>query len=80
MGDNLGLSDLTENAVLSAIAEFDKLRRDEFLKKYGFSRSRGYFINYQSLLYDSKAIAGAAHGYVGGGLKALSVFKWFGTI
>jgi len=31
----VGLSDLTKEAVLNAIAEFDTLHRDEFLKKYG---------------------------------------------
>jgi 5-methylcytosine-specific restriction protein A len=66
----VGLSDLTGKAVLSAIAEFDAIGRDEFLKKYGFGRSRGYFVTYQGRPYDSKAIAGAAHGNVGG-LKSL---------
>jgi 5-methylcytosine-specific restriction enzyme A len=74
----LGLSDLTEPAVLGALAEFDKLHRDDFLKKYGFGRSRGYFINYQGRAYDSKAIAGAAHGYVGGGLKPLRASEFSG--
>jgi 5-methylcytosine-specific restriction enzyme A len=74
----LGLSDLTEPAVLSAIAEFDELRRDGFLKKYGFGRSRGYFINYRGQPYDSKAIAGAAHGYIGKGLKSLRASEFSG--
>jgi hypothetical protein len=53
----VALSDLTEKAVLHAIAEFDALHREPFLKKYGFSKSSGYFLVYKGKSYDSKAIA-----------------------
>ena len=50
-------------SVLQAVAEFDRLGRDTFLGKYGFRRSRGYFLKIGDQKYDSKAIIGAAHGY-----------------
>ncbi len=55
---------MSRDAVLSAIAEFDSLGRDEFLAKYGFGRARTYFVVLNDKHYDSKAIAGAAHGYM----------------
>jgi hypothetical protein len=51
------------NAVMAAIDEFDTLGRDEFLSKYGFGKSRQYFVAYEGKLYDSKAIVGVAHQY-----------------
>jgi 5-methylcytosine-specific restriction enzyme A len=74
----VGLSDLTKEAVLNAIAEFDTLHRDEFLKKYGFGRSRGYFLIYNDRRYDSKAIAGAAHGYISDSMKPLRPSEFSG--
>jgi 5-methylcytosine-specific restriction protein A len=62
----MSLSNLTASAVLKAIEEFDELGRDSFLKKYGFGRARGYVIQKNGHSYDSKAIAGAAHGYLPG--------------
>lgn len=57
------LSTITAEAVREAIAEFDRIGRDEFLGKYGFGRARSYFLAMGSKLYDSKAILGAARGY-----------------
>jgi 5-methylcytosine-specific restriction protein A len=68
----LALAELTEQSVLAAITEFDQLGREAFLKKYGFGKSRGYFLQHESKSYDSKAIAGAAHGKLGGGFEALA--------
>jgi hypothetical protein len=60
----MSLADLTApEAVHRALHEFDDLGRDRFLEKYGFSRSRSYFLVRDGKAYDSKAIAGAAHGY-----------------
>jgi hypothetical protein len=60
----MSLSDLTDReAVLKAIEEFDRLGQESFLNKYGFGLSKGYWLAYQSRQYDSKAIAGAAHGF-----------------
>ena len=60
----MALSDLTSEAVKRAIEEFDRLGPDRFLKKYGFGRARKYVIRKDGRSYDSKAIAGAAHGYL----------------
>ena len=58
------LSDITSRAaVISAIAEFDQIGREQFLRKYGFGPSRRYFLEHNSGHYDSKAIVGAAYGY-----------------
>ena len=50
-------------SIRRAVAEFDELGRDAFLKKYGFGRARSYFLIVEGRRYDSKAILGAAHGY-----------------
>jgi hypothetical protein len=60
----MSLADLTSReAVLSAISECDSLGRDAFLKKHGFGQARSYFLVHGGRRYDSKAIAGVAHGY-----------------
>lgn len=56
------LADITHAAVLAAIAEFDRLGRPEFLRTTGFGRSRSYYLRHDGQLYDSKAVAGYAHG------------------
>lgn len=60
------LSDLTREAVLSAIAEHDQLGREGFQLKYGFKDAKRYFLIHDGRPYDSKAIAGVAHKYVPG--------------
>jgi 5-methylcytosine-specific restriction protein A len=57
------LGDITATGVHQAIAEYDALGREVFLRKYGFGRSRGYVLHYRGRTYDSKAICGAAHGF-----------------
>lgn len=54
---------MTVDGVERAIAEFDRLGRDEFLAQFGFGRARGYFLIRQGRRYDSKALVGVAHGY-----------------
>jgi len=57
------VTELTDrSAVLSAIAEYDQLRQESFLKKYRFGKSTGYILRYEGHDYDSKAIAGVAFG------------------
>ena len=57
------LAELTDpTAVNKAMDEFDQIGRDAFLRKYGFGRSRNYFVERNGILYDSKAIVGVAHG------------------
>ncbi len=46
-----------------AIAEFDCLKREAFLKKYGFGESKAFFLVHNGKEYDSKAIVGAAFGF-----------------
>ncbi len=59
----MALSDLTSpRAVKQAIKECDLIGREEFLRKYGFSAAREYTLRYEGKEYDSKAIAGVAHG------------------
>ena len=59
----MALSDLTDRqAVVSAMSEFDRLGRDEFLKQYGFGRAKEYMLSFEGRQYDSKAIVAAAHG------------------
>jgi hypothetical protein len=60
----MGLSELTDrDAVLSAIAEYDRIGQAAFLAKYGYAPARSYKLAYNGKAYDSKAIAGAAYGY-----------------
>ena len=59
----MSLRDLTDPAaVVDAVREFDRLGRDAFLEKYGFSPAREYVLVHNGGAYDSKAIVGAAHG------------------
>ena len=60
----MAFQDITDpGAVQLAIAEFDRVGTHSFLTKYGFKRSRTFFLVVGDREYDSKAIAGAAHGY-----------------
>lgn len=74
----MALADLSAAAVLAAIGEFDELGREAFLKKYGFGKSRGYFLEHNGKRYDSKAIAGAAHGKLGRRFAALAPSEFSG--
>jgi hypothetical protein len=60
----MALSDITAAAIDQAIAEFDHLGQAEFHAKYGFDKAQGYFLIKNGKRYPSKAIAGAAHGYL----------------
>lgn len=62
----MSLRNLSRASVLAAIREFDSLGRDEFLARYHFGPARAYFVLFDGKRYDSKAIAGAAHGYLPG--------------
>ena len=59
----MSLGDLSSrDAVLGALAEFDRLGRDPFLAKYRFGPASRYGLLHDGKLYDPKAIVGAAHG------------------
>jgi 5-methylcytosine-specific restriction protein A len=61
--DQLAITALTSRArVLEAIADFDRLGREEFLSRYGYGPSRRYRLRHKGKVYDSKAIAGVAWG------------------
>lgn len=59
--------ELTREAVNHAIAEFLKIGGPAFRKKYGFGGARDYFLFVDGENLDSKAIVGAAYGYLPGG-------------
>lgn len=63
----MALPDINQQAVAAAMAEFDLRGRDAFLDRYGFRPAREYFITENGHRYDSKAIVGAAAGYMPGG-------------
>jgi hypothetical protein len=52
----------SREAVLAAIREFDEIGRDAFLAKYRFGPARGFLVEHDGRLYDSKALVGAAVG------------------
>lgn len=59
----VGLGQLTSpEAVLRAADEHDALGGEAFLAKYGYGPSRVYLLQLNGKSYDSKAIAGVAHG------------------
>ncbi len=62
----MALADITREAVLAALAEHDELGQDQFLDKYGFEPARLYVLVHDGKPYDSKAIVGAAHGFLPG--------------
>lgn len=58
------LENLTQpTAVEKAMEEFRVLGRDAFIEKYGFRRSRDFFVVHEGRAYDSKPLAAAAHGH-----------------
>ena len=60
----MALGDLSSRAaVLQALADYDRLGQEAFLQRYGFGRARQYLLVHNGQHYDSKAIAGVAHGY-----------------
>lgn len=57
-------SNVTRPAVLAAIAEYDAIGQSAFLTKYGYKPARLYRLWHGGKPYDSKAITGAAFGYL----------------
>jgi 5-methylcytosine-specific restriction protein A len=60
----VALSDINRDALLQAIGEYDRLGQEGFLERYGFDRAREYLLVHDGKRYDSKAIVGAAHGFL----------------
>jgi 5-methylcytosine-specific restriction enzyme A len=59
----MALSNVTTDSVLRAVEEYHALGQNAFLEKYGFGKSTRYLLRINGEDFDSKAIAGAAHGY-----------------
>ena len=64
--DRVTLRELSRREILQAVAEYDRLGQDRFLDKYGFGTARSYRLVVDGKTYDSKAIVGAAHGFLRG--------------
>ncbi|MEU6989680.1 HNH endonuclease [Streptomyces sp. NPDC046465] len=62
----LGDGGIGRAEVLRAVGEFDRIGRDAFLRKYGFQPARTYLLVINGRYYDSKAVVGAAHGFLPG--------------
>ncbi|HET9973444.1 MAG TPA: hypothetical protein VFQ68_34790, partial [Streptosporangiaceae bacterium] len=62
----MALPELTSREIRQAVAEYDELGQVAFLEKYGFGLARWYFLVVDGKTYDSKAIVGAAHGFLPG--------------
>ncbi len=73
----MALPELSRREILEAVAEYDRLGRDGFLEKYGFGPARSYLLVVDGQTYDSKAIVGAAHGFLPG-QEALSARDFSG--
>lgn len=59
-------SQVSRTHVLQAMAEYDRIGDREFLRRYGFGRSRIYTVWNNGQEYDSKAILGAAYFHATG--------------
>ncbi len=62
----MALREVSRREILQAVAEYDRLGQDRFLDKYGFGVARSYRLVVDGKTYDSKAIVGAAHGFLPG--------------
>jgi hypothetical protein len=62
----VALQELSSREILQAVAEYDRLGQNRFLEKYGFGAARSYRLVVDGKTYDSKAIVGAAHGFLPG--------------
>lgn len=74
----MGIKDLTRESVLQAVAEYDQLGSEPFLSRYGFGSAKSYFLILDGKRYDSKAIAGVAHGYARPDLGPLAFSEFSG--
>src|SRR5260370_27100947 len=71
---------LTRPSILTALAEYDKIGQTAFLKKYGYKRARTYRLWHEGKPYDSKAITGAAFGYLPGNPSPLRYDEFSGGL
>lgn len=73
-------SNVTRPAVLAALAEYDQLGQKPFLAKYGYGRATKYQLWHDGKPYDSKAIIGAAFGYMPGNPPPLRFNEFSGGL
>lgn len=73
-------SNVTRRAVLDAIAEYGAVGQRAFLDKYGFRPARIYRLWHDGKAYDSKAIVGAAFGYLPGNPPPLRFDEFSGGV
>lgn len=73
-------SSVTRPAVLQAMAEYDAIGQKAFLTKYGFKPARTYRVWHDGKPYDSKAIVGAAFGYLPGNPLPLKYDEFSGGV
>ncbi len=77
----MALSDLTSpTAIKRSMEECDRLGREQFLRQYGFADAREYVLHHEGKCYDSKAIAGVAHGFQNPLLGVLKASEFSGGI
>lgn len=57
----MGLSDLTRDAVLAALDEYDHRGQEAFLTEYGLGEARRYVLIHDGREYDPAAVVRAAH-------------------
>ncbi|WP_443969592.1 HNH endonuclease [Sphingobium sp. CR28] len=70
------LANITKVAVDNAIAEYDALGGEAFMRAYGYAASKQYWLVHNGERYPSKAILGVAHKFVKG--HALSPAQFTG--
>lgn len=68
------------SAIRKAVEEFDRVGRDNFLRKYGFGSARGWMLVHEGREYDAKAILGVAHRYQHPELGHLSSDQFHGGL
>ncbi|MFI2644789.1 HNH endonuclease [Streptomyces sp. NPDC018610] len=71
----MGLGDIKYEDVIAATEEFRRLGRDIFLQTYGFGRAKSYELVLDGSRFDSKAIAGVAHGHATGDFLSAKDFS-----
>jgi HNH endonuclease len=69
---------ISPESVVAAVAEFDSLGREEFLRRHGFGTARRYFLRLNGRSYDSKAIVGVAYGYARSNHRPLRASEFSG--
>lgn len=62
----MGLQDVTRDAILDAVDQYEDLGRDSFLSTYGFAAQRDVQLEYVGQKYDGMAVIAAAHGFATG--------------